>query len=43
VLEHVSNLDAVISEAARALKPGGFFLFEEFMGAAETYGAEGGE
>ena len=25
VLEHVSNLDAVISEAARALKPGGIF------------------
>jgi 2-polyprenyl-6-hydroxyphenyl methylase / 3-demethylubiquinone-9 3-methyltransferase len=28
VLEHVSNLDAVISETARALKPGGIFLFD---------------
>jgi 2-polyprenyl-6-hydroxyphenyl methylase / 3-demethylubiquinone-9 3-methyltransferase len=28
VLEHVSELDAVISETARALKPGGFFLFD---------------
>jgi 2-polyprenyl-6-hydroxyphenyl methylase/3-demethylubiquinone-9 3-methyltransferase len=28
VLEHVSDLDAVVSETARALKPGGFFLFD---------------
>ncbi len=28
VLEHVSELDAVISETARALKPGRFFLFD---------------
>jgi 2-polyprenyl-6-hydroxyphenyl methylase / 3-demethylubiquinone-9 3-methyltransferase len=28
VLEHVSELDAVISETARALKPGGLFLFD---------------
>jgi len=28
VLEHVSDLDAVISETARALEPGGFFLFD---------------
>jgi 2-polyprenyl-6-hydroxyphenyl methylase/3-demethylubiquinone-9 3-methyltransferase len=28
VLEHVSDLDAVISETARVLKPGGFFLFD---------------
>lgn len=28
VLEHVSDVDRVISEAARALKPGGLFLFD---------------
>ena len=28
VLEHVSNADRVISEAARVLKPGGLFLFD---------------
>jgi 2-polyprenyl-6-hydroxyphenyl methylase / 3-demethylubiquinone-9 3-methyltransferase len=28
VLEHVSDLDAVISETARALKPAGIFLFD---------------
>jgi 2-polyprenyl-6-hydroxyphenyl methylase/3-demethylubiquinone-9 3-methyltransferase len=28
VLEHVSDLDAVISETARAMKPGGIFLFD---------------
>ena len=28
VLEHVSDLDAVVRETARALKPGGFFLFD---------------
>jgi 2-polyprenyl-6-hydroxyphenyl methylase / 3-demethylubiquinone-9 3-methyltransferase len=28
VLEHVADLDAVISEAARAVKPGGVFLFD---------------
>jgi 2-polyprenyl-6-hydroxyphenyl methylase / 3-demethylubiquinone-9 3-methyltransferase len=27
-LEHVSNLDAVIAECARALKPGGVFLYD---------------
>ncbi|GAA4489984.1 bifunctional 2-polyprenyl-6-hydroxyphenol methylase/3-demethylubiquinol 3-O-methyltransferase UbiG [Rhodococcus olei] len=28
VLEHVSDLDAVVAEAARALKPGGVYLFD---------------
>src|SRR6266516_2633125 len=28
VLEHVSNLDRVVAEAARILKPGGLFLFD---------------
>jgi 2-polyprenyl-6-hydroxyphenyl methylase / 3-demethylubiquinone-9 3-methyltransferase len=28
VLEHVSDVDRVISEAARALEPGGLFLFD---------------
>lgn len=28
VLEHVSDLDGVIAETARALKPGGFYLFD---------------
>jgi 2-polyprenyl-6-hydroxyphenyl methylase/3-demethylubiquinone-9 3-methyltransferase len=28
VLEHVSNLDRVVSETARAMKPGGLYLFD---------------